>query len=161
MLSENRAELSWLSNVDQAFLHSDMALVANNTELLVPKDGLYFLYTQATFQSPASSSTSLAQRGRPCRGEDGNPLFLSLKVEQYSLSLPDRLLPILSASRSLCLPMGHDGGDSRFKFWTVPLYQGALVRLSQGDRLRVKMDPMKLLDDHTSYFGAFAVSVTK
>ncbi|MBN3284081.1 TNFA factor, partial [Polyodon spathula] len=149
--SKGHTKLSWLSNVNQAFLQNGMRL-ENEQELVIPADGLYFIYAQVVFKGMGSSSEDkgASNSWNGCSGCGSSTKILSLSVERLSDAYP-MYESILSTSRSIYLQKNQGG------VWIAPLYQGALFKLTQGDKLQVKASPLDLINDSKTFFGAFAV----
>ncbi|MGH0137943.1 UNVERIFIED_CONTAM: hypothetical protein FKN15_030370 [Acipenser sinensis] len=149
-LSKDHTKLSWLSNANQAFLENGMRL-ENEQELVIPTEGLYFIYAQVVFKGKGSSEgKGASDLSNGCSGRGSSSNILSLSVERWSDAYP-MYESILSTSRSLCLQRNQGG------VWTVPLYQGALFKLNKGDKLKVKASPLTLINDSKTFFGAFAI----
>ncbi|MGH0154458.1 UNVERIFIED_CONTAM: hypothetical protein FKN15_027072 [Acipenser sinensis] len=149
-LSKDHTKLSWLSNANQAFLENGMRL-ENEQELVIPAEGLYFIYAQVVFRGKGSSEgKGASDLSNGCSGRGSSTNILSLSVERWSDAYP-MYESILSTSRSLCLQRNQGG------VWTVPLYQGALFKLNKGDKLKVKASPLTLINDSKTFFGAFAI----
>ncbi|XP_043938076.1 lymphotoxin-alpha-like [Protopterus annectens] len=125
-------KLLWSADRDHAFLMNGMKLSEN--ALLIPADGLYFVYSQVVFSGKEYNSKK--------------PWMLSHNVMRYSNEY-EKDMVLFGATKSICA----DG------FWSQPIYQGAVFRLSKGDLLRTHTDPISKVDesaDHT-YFGIFAL----
>ncbi|XP_039624622.1 tumor necrosis factor-like isoform X1 [Polypterus senegalus] len=141
LVADVSSDLKWLSDVDQAFLENGMKL-EDGVELIIPRNGLYFIYVQAVFET--NQVKELTGSGDCVQSTD-----LSISVQRYSESYPV-YVSILSTSRSLCLPKMKDS-------FHLPLYQGALFKLLKGDKLKVLIDPLEFVDDRKTFFGAFAL----
>ncbi|XP_041091411.1 lymphotoxin-alpha-like [Polyodon spathula] len=124
----------------------------NEQELVIPADGLYFIYAQVVFKGMGSSEEDkgASNSWNGCSGRGSSTKILSLSVERWSDAYPV-YESILSTSRSICLQTNQGG------VWTVPLYQGALFKLAQGDKLKVNANLLNLINDSKTFFGAFAV----
>ncbi|XP_053545132.1 tumor necrosis factor [Bombina bombina] len=108
-----------------------------DNSLVIPKDGLYFVYTQVAFT------------GRNCQVT--KPLYLSHIVNKWSLSYDDHS-PILTSTKSVCEVKSSSA-------WFQPMYQGGLFYLEEGDILSTSTDGIGQLDvsDTQIYFGVLAI----
>uniref|UniRef100_A0A8U8BYR0 Lymphotoxin-alpha n=1 Tax=Geospiza parvula TaxID=87175 RepID=A0A8U8BYR0_GEOPR len=134
-----RGSPRWQAAVAPALVRNGVRLRGNR--LVVPRDGLYFVYASAAFAG-----------GRCGRG--GAPRRpLRLAVSRLSREYP-RDVPLLRAARSVC-PAGALGG-----LWAETLYQGAVFQLRRGDRLAATASAGRFLDLHgagQAYFGVLGV----
>nr|XP_054510222.1 tumor necrosis factor [Agelaius phoeniceus] len=135
----SRGSLRWQAGVAPALVRNGVRLRGNR--LVVPRDGLYFVYASAAFT------------GGRC-GPGGAPRRpLRLAVSRLSREYP-RDVPLLRAARSVC-PAGGLGG-----LWAETLYQGAVFQLRRGDRLAATTSAGRFLDLHgagQAYFGVLGV----
>lgn len=140
----SNSSVQWLDNADQSFA-SGLKLEGN--EIKIPRNGLYFVYSQASYHLS-------------CKGDDneagGKVMHMSHTVERYSAAYGS-YKPLLSAIRSACKKTAEED----HVHWYGAIYLGAAFQLEAGDRLRTKMDK-KLLPRVESaggktFFGAFSL----
>ncbi|XP_072777118.1 tumor necrosis factor-like, partial [Taeniopygia guttata] len=133
--------LIWQSSVAPALVRNGFRLLGNR--LVVPRDGLYFVYAAAAFQ------------GRRC------PRPLRLAVSRFSPEYP-RDVPLLRAARSVCRAGAGTGTGTGP--WAESLYQGAVFQLRRGDRLAATASAGRFLDLHAAgqaYFGVLGVDLRR
>uniref|UniRef100_A0A8C3QZ81 Lymphotoxin-alpha n=1 Tax=Cyanoderma ruficeps TaxID=181631 RepID=A0A8C3QZ81_9PASS len=133
-----RGSLVWEAGVAPAVVRNGVRLRGNR--LVVPRDGLYFVYAAAAFQGSRCPARSPR---RPLR----------LAVSRLSPEYP-RDVPLLRAARSVCR------GGARGGLWAESLYQGAVFLLRRGDQLAATTTAGRFLDLHgagQAYFGVLGV----
>uniref|UniRef100_A0A8C4RDS2 Lymphotoxin-alpha n=1 Tax=Erpetoichthys calabaricus TaxID=27687 RepID=A0A8C4RDS2_ERPCA len=130
------SELHWRDNVDQAFHENGLTLQGNS--LLVPKTGLYFVYSQASFTGDC---------------KDGETEYLFLSIQRKAISYLENR-PLLSSMKTVC----GDAKDSK-DVWFKSIYQGAVFRLEKGDLLETHISDVSKLDTASgkTFFGAFHI----
>ncbi|XP_069630266.1 tumor necrosis factor-like [Haliaeetus albicilla] len=153
--------LVWDDRVAPSLVRNGVRLRGNR--LVVPRDGLYFVYAAAAFQG-----------GRcPPRAATAHPLRLS--VSRFSEEYP-RDVPLLTAVRSVCPGGGRrrqqrrrrrrreeeeeEDDDEGRQLWFESLYQGAVFQLRRGDQLAATTTAGRFLDLHgggQAYFGVVGV----
>ncbi|KAM4640574.1 tumor necrosis factor-like [Discoglossus pictus] len=108
-----------------------------DNSLVIPRDGLYFVYTQVAFT------------GLSCPGT--KTLYLTHTVNKWSPSY-EELVPILTSTKSVCEVPSSSA-------WFRSIYQGGLVYLEKGDVLSTDTTELKHLDEDPAqvYFGVLAV----
>ncbi|XP_067172984.1 tumor necrosis factor-like [Apteryx mantelli] len=164
--SSSPGGLVWDDRVAPSLVRNGVRLHGN--KLVVPRDGLYFVYAAAAFQGARC----------PPRAAAARPLRLS--VSRFSEEYP-RDVPLLTAVRSVC-PGGGPGGrrrrrrrggddgggaggdddddDGGRQLWFESLYQGAVFQLRRGDQLAATTTAERFLDLHgggQAYFGVVGV----
>ncbi|XP_076864541.1 tumor necrosis factor a (TNF superfamily, member 2) [Brachyhypopomus gauderio] len=138
--------VEWRDGEDQSFAEGGLKL--KNNEIYVPRNGWYFVYSQATYR--VSCATKDDRR---------DIVHLSHEVSRWSGSY-DSWKPLLSAVRSACklTPAGGDDGEEQ---WFTAVYLGAVFNLQAGDRLRTVMDAERLHDiegdNGKTFFGVFSL----
>ncbi|KAM4724992.1 tumor necrosis factor a (TNF superfamily, member 2) [Anableps anableps] len=148
-----KTSVKWISQVDQS--HSQGGLELKNNEILIPQNGLYFVYSQASFRVSCSSSAG---------DINSNPMVhLSHTVKRWSSSVDSderSYQTILHSVRTACqntVSMDPDTVGS----WFSAVYMGAVFDLKKGDRLKTVMEEKMLekLEDEPgkTYFGVFAL----
>lgn len=137
--------LEWKSDQDQAFFQGGLTL--ENNEIIIPDDGLYFVYSQASFHLTCKSNL--------VDPDDQEAVHLSHAVLRYSDSYAD-YKPLFSAMRSACVQVP----DSEMS-WYNTIYLGAAFQLRAGDRLCTKTSNSFASriesGDGKTFFGAFAL----
>ncbi|XP_039624621.1 tumor necrosis factor a (TNF superfamily, member 2) [Polypterus senegalus] len=130
------SELHWRNDVDQAFHVNGLKLQGNN--LLVPKTGLYFVYSQASFTGDC---------------KDGETVYLLLSIQRKAISYLENR-PLLSSMKTVC----GDAKDSK-DVWFKSIYQGAVFKLEKGDLLETNISDVSKLDTASgkTFFGAFHI----
>ncbi|XP_069055206.1 tumor necrosis factor-like [Lepisosteus oculatus] len=136
--SDDHSALQWLMD-GQAFTQGGLSL--HHNQVTVPRSGLYFVYTQASFRAAC--------------GPGSEALHLSHGVTRFSGSY-QAPRPLLRAVRTVCGGGGGGGGEAGLRF--SALYQGAVFSLEQGDTLSTHTSHLELLDDKEEgnvFFGVF------
>uniref|UniRef100_H3ADP4 Tumor necrosis factor n=2 Tax=Latimeria chalumnae TaxID=7897 RepID=H3ADP4_LATCH len=141
LVGETNADgkLIWVGDVDHAFLRT-MKLV--NNSLVIPEDGLYFVYSQVVFRGSSCPYT-----------------LLTHEILRFSDSYPVEV-PLLSASKSICsIETGSHHHQHRPHHWHKSIYQGAVFSFNRGDKLSTLTEHVSLLDleQGKTFFGAFAL----
>ncbi|XP_062954472.1 lymphotoxin-alpha [Cynocephalus volans] len=133
--TRSQDSLHWKVNVDRAFLQHGFSM--SNNSLLIPTNGLYFVYSQVVFSGEACSPKV-------------TPIFLAHEVRLLSPQYP-LFVPILSTQKFACT------GPQRP--WVHSMYSGAVFLLSQGDQLSTYTTSIShlVISPSTVFFGAFAV----
>ncbi|MBN3307496.1 TNFA factor, partial [Amia calva] len=123
-------EVQWLKEDDHSFFQGGLQLEENR--VVIPRGGLYFVYTQASFKGKCQSTSHLSHN-----------VILLPKAYGMEHSL-------LSAIRTVCRESVAPNAD-----WYNALYQGAVFRLEAGDKLRTDTRSMKWLDESEgrTFFG--------
>ncbi|XP_063289333.1 tumor necrosis factor-like [Pelobates fuscus] len=131
----SKNEISWKGESQNSFLENEMKL--KNNALVIPKDGLYFVYTQVIFT------------GLSC--VDTNAIQLTHKVNKYSDSEGDSS-PILTSTKTACEVQSKSA-------WFHPIYQGGIFQLDKGDVLSTSTTDIKYVDTNNgkTYFGILAI----
>ncbi|XP_077052564.1 tumor necrosis factor a (TNF superfamily, member 2) [Siphateles boraxobius] len=135
--------LDWRVNQDQAFSAGGLQLV--NREIIIPDDGIYFVYTQVSFHISCSTD----------RTADHNAVYMSHAVKRFSDSYGS-YKPLFSAIRSACI---HTPDTEELSYNTI--YLGAAFQLLAGDRLSTettsKLLPSVDNEHGKTFFGVFAL----
>nr|ANA78340.1 tumor necrosis factor alpha [Megalobrama amblycephala] len=136
--------LDWRVNQDQAF--SSGGLKLENREIIIPDDGIYFVYSQVSFHISCSSD----------RTEDQDIVHMSHLVLRYSDSYGG-YKPLFSAIRSACVHAGSDSDDLSYN----TIYLGAAFQLQARDRLLTETTLLLLPrvenENGKTFFGVFAL----
>ncbi|XP_067281730.1 tumor necrosis factor a (TNF superfamily, member 2) [Pseudorasbora parva] len=141
--AKHRNTLDWKVNQDQAF--SSGGLELKNKEIVIPHDGIYFVYTQVSFHISCTSD----------RTEGHDIVNMSHAVWRFSDSYGG-YKPLFSAIRSACVNV-HDTDDLSYS----TIYFGAAFQLGEGDRLRTETTtallPRVENENGKTFFGVFAL----
>ncbi|KAM4696205.1 tumor necrosis factor-like [Rhinophrynus dorsalis] len=128
-------KLLWENSDLNAIMDEEMSPKDNS--LVIPREGLYFVYTNVAFTGPN------------CK--HGKALQLSHTVNRMSDSIGDTI-PILTSTKSVC----EARSDST---WFQPIYQGGLFHLEKGDVLSTETTHVDFLDigEGQIYFGILSI----
>ncbi|KAM6472744.1 tumor necrosis factor-like [Liasis olivaceus] len=132
------SQLTWTTKVVPSILENGMMLNEQDNSLIVPSDGLYFVYSQLVFHKDHCAKPLLLTHNITCLSSEFNS-----EVE------------LLKSIKSVC----EDSSSSK-KLWFESIYQGAVFKLNKGDRLWSKTDSPEFLDFTQStqiYFGVIAM----
>uniref|UniRef100_A0A3Q2ZKJ6 Tumor necrosis factor n=1 Tax=Kryptolebias marmoratus TaxID=37003 RepID=A0A3Q2ZKJ6_KRYMA len=153
--ADMNTSVKWTSNIDQS--HSQGGLELDNNEIVIPRDGLYFVYSQASFRVRCSSNAD--------DSSSNSMIHLSHTVKRWtSLFGSDKddesYQTILHSVRTACQKTaGSDSGSK--ESWFSVVYMGAVFNLKSGDRLKTEMEEqmLKKVEDEPgkTYFGVFAL----
>ncbi|KAL6457526.1 hypothetical protein MHYP_G00344890 [Metynnis hypsauchen] len=142
--------VKWLDNDGQSFKEGGLKL--QNNKIHIPHDGLYFVYSQASYRVSCSSHANGSDKGAMVQ--------LSHIVYRWSDSYDDDK-PLLSAVRTACKKATKQPEEDDGETWFSAIYLGAVFKLKAGDRLRTKMMekmlPQVETDQGTTFFGVFAL----
>lgn len=142
--------------MDQA--HSQGGLELDNNEIVIPRNGLYFIYSQASFRVNCSSSNVDDSTSRPM-------VHLSHTVQRWSSTYGNddaekSYETILNSVRTACQKTGSSNSEHEGS-WFSTVYMGAVFNLSKGDRLKTVMEEKMLLDleddPGKTFFGVFSL----
>ncbi|KAM9307070.1 tumor necrosis factor a (TNF superfamily, member 2) [Pholidichthys leucotaenia] len=149
---EIQTSVDWKNDVDQT--HSQGGLELINNEIVIPRHGLYFVYSQASFRFSCSGDADDA---------NSSPMVhLSHSVRLWSPSYgdDDSYQTILHSIRTACQKTASSDLDEDGK-WFTAVYMGAVFNLMKGDRLSTVMEQKMLekLEDEPgkTFFGVFAL----
>ncbi|RXM29459.1 Tumor necrosis factor ligand superfamily member 10 [Acipenser ruthenus] len=133
---------TWESRKGLAFLHN---LQFKNGELIVPRTGLYHIYSQTYFRHTAPSDGSEVSQ-RSVRNKQ--MLLYIYKVTSY----PDPIL-LMKNARTTCWSKNTEYG-------LYSIYQAGVFELKANDRVFVTVSNISVvdMDEESSFFGAFLVS---
>ncbi|XP_077364001.1 tumor necrosis factor a (TNF superfamily, member 2) [Festucalex cinctus] len=144
--------VQWINQVDPS--HSQGGLELKNNEIVVPKDGLYFVYSQVSFRVS-------------CRSDDSDDdasatstVHLTHRVRRWSSSFGnDEYRTILHSVRTACQKTASGDADQDGG-WYSAVYMGAVFNLNKGDKLKTvteKMLPNLEEEAGKTFFGVFAL----
>ncbi|XP_076832467.1 tumor necrosis factor b (TNF superfamily, member 2) isoform X2 [Brachyhypopomus gauderio] len=136
--------LQWVSDVDQSFSKGGLKLKDN--AIVIPSDGIYYVYTQASFTLQCQSS-----------GEDAD-VTLNHAVSwssPASPSAPGNQKYLLDGVKSVC--QSSMQGQKNDESLHDVIYLGAIFRLHKGDKLSTETNHGDKIDDQGSktFFGVF------
>ncbi|XP_032632893.1 tumor necrosis factor [Chelonoidis abingdonii] len=140
--SSDSKELIWTDKVAHTMMQNGMTLV--NNKLVVPSDGLYFIYSQVVF------------KGDKCPEES---IPLRHTIFRYSVEYPENV-PLLMAIKSFC--EGSKAAENKEGVWFESIYQGAVFQLMKGDEISSEIDSAQYLDLDSNgqvYFGVIALEL--
>ncbi|XP_047240776.1 tumor necrosis factor a (TNF superfamily, member 2) isoform X2 [Girardinichthys multiradiatus] len=148
-----RTSVKWMSQVDQS--HSQGGLELKDNEILIPQNGLYFVYSQVSFRVSCSSRDA---------DDITSMVHLSHTVKRWSSSFGSKgeqsYQTILHSVRTACQITASADPDS-VGSWFSAVYMGAVFNLRRGDRLKTVMEEKMLenLEDESgkTFFGVFAL----
>ncbi|XP_059921733.1 tumor necrosis factor b (TNF superfamily, member 2) isoform X2 [Gadus macrocephalus] len=135
-------QVEWLRDQGQAFLQGGFRVKEN--QILIPRSGLYFVYSQASFRIACEDD-----------GEQARVTPLSHRVWRHSDSVggPSTLM---SAVRSAC-----QRPTIRGEGWYNTIYLGAAFQLHKGDRLWTETNQPEQLEYEggktLTFFGVFSL----
>ncbi|KAG9264931.1 tumor necrosis factor-like [Astyanax mexicanus] len=137
---DDDSSLRWVNDVDQSFEIGGLKL--ENNEIVIPSDGLYFVYGQASYEVHCDSS------------EGGQEL--SYEISWFSNAAPsaDRKY-LLNGVKSVC-QASVKKDEAVFEV----IYLGAVFRLYKGDKLSAETNYRTYIDAQSSktFFGVFQLA---
>lgn len=136
--------------------HSQEGLELKDNEILIPHNGLYFVYSQASFRVSCSSNADDLI--------SNHMIHLSHTVKRWSRSFGSNdessYRTLLHSVRTVCQGTASKDPDSAGSRFTA-VYMGAVFDLKSGDRLKTVMEEKMLEkleeDAGKTYFGVFAL----
>lgn len=137
----------WSDKTGHAFYQGGLELRDN--EIMIPRTGLYFVYSQASFRKNC--------RTQPGAKGVGEPVHISHGVERFSESYGGIWAPLMSALRPTCVKVAGARGNG--KSWHSGIYVGGVFSLLEGDKLRTSTEDLPSLDAQSgkTFFGAFTL----
>lgn len=142
--------------MDQSYSQGGLRL--DNNEIVIPRHGLYFIYSQASFRVSCSSSNTDDPTAKPM-------VHLSHTVKRWSTAYAnddasESYVTILHSVRTACQKTTSSDQDGEGS-WFTTVYMGAVFNLNKGDRLKTVMEQNMLqhLEDEPgkTFFGVFAL----
>ncbi|XP_026156767.1 tumor necrosis factor a (TNF superfamily, member 2) [Mastacembelus armatus] len=146
--------VEWKNQVDQS--HFQGGLLLDNNEIVIPQNGLYFVYSQASFRVNCSDAHDATSKPM---------VHLSHTVKRWSSSYGNddnkkSYQTILHSVRTVCQKTDSRNPDEEGS-WFSAVYMGAVFNLRKGDRLKTVMEEKMLsdLEDEPgkTFFGVFAL----
>ncbi|XP_035849304.1 tumor necrosis factor-like [Sander lucioperca] len=153
---KRKTSVEWKNGVDQS--HFQGGLELNDNEIVIPRTGLYFVYSQASFRVNCISSDADDTTSKPM-------VHLSHTVKRWSSSYGGRdttksYQTILHSVRTACQMKASSDPDEEGS-WFSAVYMGAVFNLMRGDRLKTVMEEKMLQgledDQGKTFFGVFAL----
>lgn len=153
--------VEWRKEVDH--YHSEGGLELDDNEIVIPRRGLYFIYSQASFH--VSCHVSATESATATRQDARNMVHLSHTVQRWSDSYGNddaerTYRTILHSVRTACEKTVSNDPEHEGK-WYGSVYMGAVFSLNRGDRLRTVMERSLLpqVEGHAgnTFFGVFAL----
>ncbi|XP_037650689.1 tumor necrosis factor a (TNF superfamily, member 2) [Sebastes umbrosus] len=151
-----KTSVEWRDEVDQSHSKGDLKLI--NNEIVIPRNGLYFVYSQASFRVNCSSGDAEDAASQPL-------VHVSHTVKRWSSSFAinddiESYKTILHSIRTACQMKASSDVDEAGG-WYSTVYMGAVFNLDGGDKLRTVMEEKMLLsledDEGKTFFGVFAL----
>ncbi|KAJ8377925.1 hypothetical protein AAFF_G00249880 [Aldrovandia affinis] len=132
--------VQWRDGDGHSFFQGGLKL--RNNEIIVPENGLYFVYSQVSFRVRCSPK------------DLHSGLLLSHMIMRWSDSFNNQK-PLLSTIRSTC----QRGIEGHGRSWYNAVYMGAIFSLEAEDRLWTVTNRLKDVegDDGKTFFGVFAL----
>uniref|UniRef100_A0A8C1W6Y2 Tumor necrosis factor n=1 Tax=Cyprinus carpio TaxID=7962 RepID=A0A8C1W6Y2_CYPCA len=138
----SKNNLDWKQNQDGAFVSGGLKLV--DREIIIPNDGIYFIYSQVSFHISCKNDMT----------EDHEVMHVSHAVLHYSDFFGSYKL-LFSAVRSACVRSNTED------VWYDTIYLGAAFSLRAGDKLRTETTtellPHVKTNNGKTFFGVFAL----
>lgn len=145
-----KSSVQWNVNVDHS--HSEGGLKLVNNEIVIPRNGLYFVYSQASFSVNCASDDDYEDDSR-------SMVHLSQTVRRWSESV-GQYETILHSARTAC-QRTVNADEKEDGNWYTAVYMGAVFSLNRGDKLKTWMEERMLqeLQDEAgkTFFGVFAL----
>nr|XP_019960518.1 PREDICTED: tumor necrosis factor-like [Paralichthys olivaceus] len=147
--SENK--LVWKNDEGLAFTQGGFELVDNH--IIIPRSGLYFVYSQASFRVSCSSDD--ADDGK--EAAEKHLTSISHRVWLFTESLGTQV-SLMSAVRSACQKSQEDAYRDG-QGWYNAIYLGAVFQLNEGDKLWTETNMLSELETESgkTFFGVFAL----
>ncbi|XP_071389556.1 tumor necrosis factor-like [Centroberyx affinis] len=148
-----KTSVEWKEGVDQ--FHSQGGLKLDHNEIVIPQDGLYFVYSQASFRVSCQSDADAT----------ATPMVhLSHSVQRWSKSYGNEdsktYETILHSLRTACQRTVSNETEGEGN-WFSTVYMGAVFNLRRNDRLKTVMEEglLDMLEDEPgkTFFGVFAL----
>ncbi|XP_018420262.1 PREDICTED: lymphotoxin-alpha-like [Nanorana parkeri] len=136
--------LIWTNNTESTFINGNLSLI--NNEVHINQKGLYFVYTQVTFEvvtCPKLTSFLLSHA----------VILKSIRQEAP--------IQLLHAQKTVCeeKKAGQSTNGQLGLGWRKSIFQGGVFQLEKGDKLYTHTSEMSYLLglDGATYFGLYAL----
>ncbi|XP_072547080.1 tumor necrosis factor b (TNF superfamily, member 2) [Salminus brasiliensis] len=135
--------LQWASGADQSFAMGGLKL--ENNEIVIPSNGLYFVYSQASFDVMCESIE---------RDEESGTL-LSYAIQWSSPAASSIPKYLLNGVKTVACQSSEEEGNDEHVYEII--YLGAVFKLYKGDKLSTDANHLAHIDKHSSktFFGVF------
>nr|WOL43029.1 tumor necrosis factor alpha [Osteobrama belangeri] len=140
--SSKTESLKWVTGVDQSFEQGGLKL--NDNMIHIPADGLYFVYSQVSYQIHCNLDET--------DEDEGAQKFLSHSIFRYTVAV-EKWMPLQNSAHSVC----QSQEDGKTTYSTI--YLGAVFKLMEGDKLKTTTTRLNNIDDNyaNTFFGVFAL----
>lgn len=132
----------WVSGVDQSFTKGGLKLEDNT--ILIPHDGLYFVYSQASFSIFCEEDNERSN------------IHVSYSIQWSSLTSPSKYKRfLLNGVKTMCQGKTEEQINGHTVFDSI--YLGAVFQLYKGDKLSTSSNRLSDISEHSSktFFGVF------
>ncbi|XP_055733320.1 tumor necrosis factor-like [Salvelinus fontinalis] len=148
-----KTTVEWTEDVGQGFSQGSLKL--NNNEIVIPQQGLYFVYSQVSFH--------VSCKADPKHPNNQKMVHLSNMVKRWSPSYGNndskKYQTLLSSVRTVCKKSSNS--EESEGMWYNAVYMGAVFSLEKGDMLRTDIEtrllPQLENGDGKNFFGVFAL----
>ncbi|KAF7661046.1 hypothetical protein LDENG_00270510 [Lucifuga dentata] len=142
----SETQLEWRNGQGQAFAQGGFRLEDN--QIIIPRTGLYFVYSQASFRVSCNDGDEEKKRLAP----------LSHRIWRYSDSVGSKA-SLMSAVRSACQNTMQEDIYRVGEGWYNAIYLGAVFQLNKGDKLWTETNQLAELEteEGKTFFGVFAL----
>lgn len=152
----SETSVEWRDNVDQSFSQGGLKL--ENNKIVIPRSGLYFVYSQASFRVSCQAD--------PKHQVSHRMVHLSHTVQRWSKTYgigsgnSDEYQTLLDSVRTVCEKMPSSDPEGKGPWFSV-VSMGAVFHLEEGDKLKT-LTPHRLMSDleddsGKTFFGVFAL----
>ena len=145
----SNTKVEWKDGQDQSFHAGGLKLVKN--EIVIPRKGVYFVYSQVSFR--------INCRVSPDQAQSLETIQLSHAVMRTSRAFDDKR-PLLKTMRSGCKQFISEEEDSGER-WYSAINLGAVFSLEEGDQLYTLTESHLLPhvegESGETFFGVFAL----
>ncbi|XP_043926168.1 tumor necrosis factor ligand superfamily member 10 isoform X2 [Protopterus annectens] len=131
---------TWEKDRGLAFLQN---IELKNGELVIPRAGLYYIYSQTYFRYIELKESD----------DSGKPIYKQMVQYIYKITTyPDPIL-LMKSAKTTCWSKNAEYG-------LYSIYQGGVFEMKQNDRIFVSLSNVEVtnMDETSSYFGAFLIS---
>uniref|UniRef100_A0A667WHG9 Tumor necrosis factor n=1 Tax=Myripristis murdjan TaxID=586833 RepID=A0A667WHG9_9TELE len=144
-----KGQVEWKNDRGPAFAQGGFKLQDN--KIIIPRTGLYFVYSQASFRVTCNDEDDNGNAGRHFTP-------LSHTVLRFSDSIGGDA-SLMSVVRSACQSSAHEDSTRIGEGWYNALYLGAVFQLNKGDKLWTETNQLAELETEgdKTFFGVFAL----
>ncbi|KAM4601354.1 tumor necrosis factor b (TNF superfamily, member 2) [Polymixia lowei] len=143
-----KGQVEWSKDAGQAFAEGGFQV--NNNQIIIPQNGLYFVYSQASFRVSCNDGDG--------EGAAKHMAPLSHRIWRYSDSVGSDT-SLMSAVRSACQRTPHEDSYRVGEGWYNAIYLGAVFKLNKGDKLWTETNQVAELEYEggKTFFGVFSL----